>query len=432
MIYCGVSEKIITPQMGMSIPGYFEDRKMCGVLDDLYVRALILKGNGIYITVIACDIINLDRQDVLRIRKKVSEQTDIPVESIVVHATHTHTGGPTWKGFETKRNQAYLAFLISRACEAVKEAYIKLSPAKIGFATGKVSQISFIRRFFMKEGTVKTNPRFDDMDIIRPEGVPDETFTIAKITDLDEKPIAFWSNFGVHLDTIGGCEISADYAGVLSQKIKQEYGEHVVSLFCTGPCGNTNHRNIHDDSTLTEPNMREKIGNALFSKLLELEKKVDLNASPWLESHTRRFLVNLRKPNEEQLLWAKDVLSGELQTENNEMFDPRLFAQMILDCNARTDFVQEVEIMVQAIGDNLFIAWPGEMFVDFGMAIREDFPNKNIMIAELSNGTISCYVPTEDAFLYGGYETCISANLSTEVKCGTIIVKETRELLTQI
>ena len=124
--------------------------------------------------------------------------------------------------------------------------------------------VSFIRRFFMKDGSVRTNPG-NDPNVVREEGEPDNTLTVIRVEDLDGKLIAVVTNYGVHLDTVGGTKICADYPGVLSERIKESYGKDVVSLFLTGPCGNTNHINIKDPSSCA-PDRYRQIGNAMFEK----------------------------------------------------------------------------------------------------------------------------------------------------------------------
>lgn len=41
MINCGMCELDITPPIGSSLPGYFEDRKSTGIRDPLYAKALV-------------------------------------------------------------------------------------------------------------------------------------------------------------------------------------------------------------------------------------------------------------------------------------------------------------------------------------------------------------------------------------------------------
>jgi hypothetical protein len=50
------------------------------------------------------------------------------------------------------------------------------------------------------------------------------------------------------------------------------------------------------------------------------------------------------------------------------------------------------------------VGLPGEVFTELSMAIKEASPFKTTLVIECTN-TLLPYVPTEKAFLQGGYET---------------------------
>lgn len=429
MFYCGTAELCITPALGMSIPGYFEDRRVSGVKDDLFAKAIFLESGAQQAIVIACDTINLDREDVEAIRKKVCARLDLPEEAIIVHATHTHTGGPTWEGFSVLRDAAYLEKLTTAAAQAALQAYENRKIAKFGAKTGSVSDITFIRRFYRPDGSVVTNPHPDDLNITGTEGEPDETFTLFKITDEADQPIVFWSNFGLHLDTVAGTEISADYAGVLARKVHEHFGGNVMSLFMTGPCGNLNHLNRKNLKTYTDPNIKEEIGERIFAELLRLESEIQMDSDPYFETKTHTFTAKLRKPTEEETAYARAILSGEVQETASKMRDPKMFSKMLLAVAEYPYDETQIELSCLKIGNAHMVAWPGEIFCDFGMEIRSEHPGEDFMIAELSNGSAGCYIPTKEAFSRGGYEPDLVDPLSLSEDCGNIIVAETRKML---
>lgn len=431
MLKCGASEVKITPNLGMGIPGYFDDRRADGILDDLYAKALAVESDGECAIVIVCDTINLDRQDVLRMRKKISEKTGICPDRISISATHTHTGGPSWSGFESHREPEYLNRMISGAAEAAITAYESMRPAKIGFGIGELTGVSFIRRFFMKDGSVRTNPG-NDPDVVREEGEPDNTLTVARVEDMDGRLIATVTNYGVHLDTVGGTKICADYPGVLSERIKEAYGKDVVSLFLTGPCGNTNHINVKDPSSCA-PDRYRQIGDAMFEKVRVLLDGMNMESEAPVRVETKRLLVNLRRPTAEQLEWAKAAAEGRdtgMEKEgDNKMFATKLFAKEMLVLQERDLYAAELEIKLIRIGGSCIAAWPGEVFVDFGQTVRAAYPGKAIMIAELANGGAECYIPTREAYGRGGYEPRMTSGGNVEEGTGERIAEATLELL---
>ena len=65
----------------------------------------------------------------------------------------------------------------------------------------------------------------------------------------------------------------------------------------------------------------------------------------------------------------------------------------VLDVEARKGKPIEVEVQVVALGDDVaWVSLPGEIFVELGLAIKQDSPFPHTIIAELANGSIG-YIP---------------------------------------
>ena len=295
----------------------------------------------------------------------------------------------------------------------------------------------------MKDGRVKTNPGDMNPDIVKAVGKPDESFVVGKVTDENGKVLAFISNYGVHLDMVGGAKISADYPGYLASLIAEKYGDEVESVFFTGPCGNTNHANpLHISVNLkveadSELPAYKKTAYALFDALCEIEEKITLS-SDIKPIVSREFLsARLRVPSKEYVETAQRFLNGDdvcfegHNMENLDHMGRRHIALATLDAFKNPIKMIDVEVMTLVLGDNAIVAWPAEVFVEYGMVVRKRFADKNIIIGELSNGTIACYLPTEDAIEQGGYEPTITGATTPEPKIGKDMVNATIKLLEQ-
>ncbi|MBQ9985397.1 MAG: neutral/alkaline non-lysosomal ceramidase N-terminal domain-containing protein [Oscillospiraceae bacterium] len=442
MFKFGVAKRDITPLESMVIPGYFEKRFVKTILDPLYAKAMVFENDGAFAVAVVCDAINLYRDDVLRIRRGISEKTGIAEKYISVSATHTHTGGPTWDWNDAAdHDPLYLNMLVDAAVEAGAEAFEKREEAKIGFAKCEVPGYSFIRRFKMKNGRYLTNPGFGNPDIVEPCGTPDNSFIVGKVCNKDGKLLAFISNFGVHLDMMGGylndsSKVSADYAGYLAKLVKDKYGEDAESVFFTGPCGNTNHNDF------TKPMRPEsdvptyqRTAKALFEALCKLEEKIVLSddVKPVV---SREFLsARLRVPTKEYVETAQAILRGEnvkfmnYGIEAYNLKQRRHIALATMDAFNNPIKMIDVEVMTLTLGDSAIVTWPAEVFVEYGKAVREKFADKNIIIAELSNGSFGCYLPTEEAIEQGGYEPTITGATTPEPKIGTDMVSATIDML---
>jgi neutral ceramidase len=268
MIRCGMSETDITPQLGLPIPGYLNARFADGIKDNLYAKAAVFRRDDETAALISIDALDFEAEDVKRIRERVYEFTKIPEQNVMVCLTHTHTGGPVVNCFGTKRDEAYISFLIEKAAEAVASADSKLKPVKLGFGKGKAENIAFNRRYVMKDGSVKTNPGRKNPNVQKPAGPVDPDLTMMIITDTDDRPLGAVVNFACHLDTVGGNEFCADYPGELSRILKAVYGKDFCTLFLNGFSGNINHIDIHAESK-PDPYHYKKMGAVLAGEVIK-------------------------------------------------------------------------------------------------------------------------------------------------------------------
>ena len=75
------------------------------------------------------------------------------------------------------------------------------------------------------------------------------------------------------------------------------------------------------------------------------------------------------------------------------------------------------------MGDVAIATNPAELFVEYGLEIKEKSPFEVTMISELTNGYCG-YVPTEKAFAEGGYETHRTVFTSRLAKNGGQIIAD--------
>src|SRR5207249_8860225 len=103
--------------------------------------------------------------------------------------------------------------------------------------------LTFNRRYWMKNGKVAFNPGQLNPNIVRPAGPsdPDVGILLARASLSSSggegkgeeanstKPFAGATVFAMHSDTVGGTEYSADYAYFLQQTLRQRFGETFIS-----------------------------------------------------------------------------------------------------------------------------------------------------------------------------------------------------------
>jgi hypothetical protein len=279
---------------------------------------------------------------------------------------------------------------------AAADAYDRRKPAVIGWGAGHVDDVSFNRRYWMKDGTLRTNPGYSNPDIVRPAGPIDPLVHVIRIDDADGTPMGVFTNFACHPDTVGGTLYGGDYPAVLSRELKARLGSDVVSLFALGACGDINHC---DFSKERQSGVTERIGRRLAEEVLQVREKISLHASADAAAVRTFIEMELREPTAEELIHARSVVEG-----GTIVGPERFFADQILQVSRMSGGKVQLEIQAVRLGDFAYVGLPGEIFVELGLAIKQASPYAHTAVGALTNGSIYGYVCTAEAYEQGGYE----------------------------
>ena len=188
--------------MGIFVRGYFKPRYADGVLDDLELNVLALACGDSKVLLLSADNCALDKDTCAIYRSHISKHTGIPSECIFISSTHIHTGPKLFFACTDPMEKEYFHFLDGRMVDAAQFAIEDLKPARMGYGIGYAPNISFIRRFRMKDGSVRTNPGVDNPDILYPIGDVDERVNVLRFDQEDGDSLVL-VNFGVHPDVVG-------------------------------------------------------------------------------------------------------------------------------------------------------------------------------------------------------------------------------------
>lgn len=88
-------------------------------------------------------------------------------------------------------------------------------------------------------------------------------------------------------------------------------------------------------------------------------------------------------------------------------------------------------LQVISFGDCALVGIPAELFVEFGLDIKRKSIYKHTFIVELANDWVG-YVPTKQAFRYGGYQTWDAWSSKFAPDAGKLIVDRSLNLLNKI
>lgn len=360
-IGCGASR--ITPELGASMAGYFNERKATAIHDDLYAKAMIFNDGSVSAGLLCCDLICLHKDEVARIREIFSAKTGIKGENVMICATHTHTG-PRTRMFrmsaDDKVTPRWLEGLPEKAAQAAVEALDNLELCEIAGGISYEDRIAFNRRYRMKDGTVQTNPGHQNPNIIEPAGPIDPEVGVISFTRQDGSIKALYVNYACHLDNVGGTEISADYPGYLASRLQERLEDKPFVLYTNGACGDINHIDVRSPYSRKGHEHSRWMGETLAGDVCEALKDMTPLANEGLRAVSKTIQLPMRED-------VSDKAIGE------------------------------VEIQAIKVGDIGFVSSPSEYFVELQLDIKKRSPASRTFVSELANGWVG-YVPTKKAF----------------------------------
>lgn len=416
----GYSRICINPPYGAPIIGYYQSRFVKGIADNLYCRAVAFDDGENKAVVIALDICLFEKEYYDAMKRTIAATTGLAEEAIFINCSHTHTGPLVGKDFasEEESTKAYDEFLISSVRDAAIYAFNDLSEAKFEAAETEAKNISFVRRFSMKDGSVATNPGVNNENIDHPLGVPNETVKLIKIIRENNDNI-FMVNFGTHPDSVGGEYISADYMGHMCSILENALPD-TKCIFLLGVQGDVNHVNVHPtdaesrisvidfDNVPRSRQLAEHMGRILAGAVLSIcsvteEVKCDKISFATKMVNLPSNQENHRIPEMKKIYeYYEAGRADELPYEGMELTTVVAEASRILSLEHGPEFFTFTLSAIK-LGELVFAGIGGEPFTEIGNRICQNSPFKNTILCCLTNNS-GGYIPTSKAYDEGGYE----------------------------
>jgi len=404
----GTAVADITPRIGVSMPGYFTDRKASDILDPIKAKALVFEADGQSLALVVCDVIALVKEDTERAKQMAAELTGIPSENMMIAATHTHYGPATITVFNTPKDEQYCDFMCRRIADAIRLAQLRLEPVVFAHASGEVVGESFNRRWLMKDGRVVMNPGYLNPDRVKPMGPVDRELVLLAAMTPEGEPHAAVMNFALHY--VGGPydeKISADYFGAATRALARMWGRDFLALLANGCCGDINNCDF-DRRPPDYPHpfyQAQRVGDVVAAEAFKTWRRIwDWTDEATLGTANAYPVFQRRHPTEEQQKLMHELLAGPPQPANPQwMYANEWKRVMALPPE------WPVQIQAMRIGDLGIVGLPGEVFTEIGMAIKARSPFPRTMVVELANDWVG-YIPTDKALEEGSYETELGTN----------------------
>lgn len=431
----GFARSDITPAVGTPIPGYYSKRLMSGVLDPLEASAIAVSDGKKTALIIALDTISTDAKATKAITDAVSAATGLPAEAMFIHSSHTHTGGSTRHAVNSSVGitqadlpaiAAYTRLLAERTAKAAKTAVADLAPAEIAIGRTTLERHAFIRRYRMKDGSVRTNPGVGNPEVAGPIGTPDTTVQVVRFKRALPKKEIVVVNFQNHPDVIGGFKVSADWPGFVRRTVEAAL-EDVNCLFVNGAQGDTNH-------IIVDPRPGERMGDIFDPRdegvrycnsrnmgvmVAGAALTVWGRCAPVEAGAVNYAIRNVRtpsnRPKPEEMELARKYAKAHAEGRRHEIPAKDMeYTTLVADAARKIrlehgpDFLN-LPVSAVTVGDTLaFAGFPGEPFTEIGLRVKSGSPFRMTMVACTTNGS-NGYFPVKTAFDEGGYEARTSS-----------------------
>lgn len=442
-LQAGFSRVDITPMLGISLHGYYNVRLADGVLDPLQINTLALACGEKKTVLISMDHCGIGKSVADIYRKHISDVTGLPVEAVYIAATHTHTGPYIFHDSEDLLIQEYFQTVMRKLADAATLALHDLKPAKMGYGVGNAPGIAFMRRYRMKDGSVRTNPGVNNPDIVAPIGHVDERVNVLRFDRENDSLVLV--NFGNHPDVVGGCKISADWPGFVRATVEKTL-DNTKCVFFNGAQGDVNHVNVHPtggamngmfmdfDDVARGYDHARYMGRVLAAGVLQIYDKVQYVDVDQIQILQRMISVPANLPTPEELQEAHRINDLHNAGKDDQLPYAGMMLTTVVARAARMVRLEhgpesfEMPLSVIAIGNVAMVGIPGEPFSGVGWTLKST-EGWDMILPTCNTNAKEGYFPMLEAYQEGGYEAG-SSNFKAGV--AELIIAQAQDMLAEL
>lgn len=406
----GFARREITPPLDLAMDGYdAREGRAVGVLHPLFARACYLEDAGGAYFVLALEVLGVSVSLAQQVQMRVHAVTNVPPQSVMVCATHTHSGP---HGFSTYPNAGqleknFVEWTLECISELALEAQAAAARAQLTYSTSQTAGVAANR-----------------VD----SGIPvDERLHILSFThEKSDNLMGMIVNFACHPTVLGADNLyySGDLFGVAATEIEECLG--TVCLLTNGASADISTRFTRADQTHAEC---ARLGLQLSASVMRAIQATGspqsrlpaecTESNPLLKIAHRTLELPFReipsKVTAEGLLQGAErayeaaVARHALASEKRQLWTKVEGARHLLD-RAQASSAKGcciVQLTGLRVGLVVFVGIPGEVFSESFRAPREDSGIQMVPLG-LAGGYLG-YFPTQLAVERETYEALTSA-----------------------
>jgi neutral ceramidase len=234
-------------------------------------------------------------------------------------------------------------------------------------------------------------------------------------------------NYAMHLDTIGGTLISADYPYFLGRLLGRVRDPDMLTIFTAGTAGDIGGWDVRRPGPQFGYDEARRKGEVLGAAVIRAYTHLQPVSPTTVGALSSTIDIPVPKLTAEEVAAARALLATPLP-KNVDITLDRIDAIRKVAIAELPGSRLTAEIQVIAVGPIAFVGIPGELFVELGLEIQKQSPYPYTFIVAQPDDVMH-YIPTKLAFSQGGYET---ANSRIAPGGGELIAQKAVELLRQL
>jgi hypothetical protein len=401
VLRAGAARIEITPTQPVTLAGYASRTNLSqGVHDPLSARVAAFAQGERKLVLVSIDNLGFYNGTAEPLRRAILKACRLEPSELFLCAIHTHSAPALALDIEKghPNNIAYTKWLQGKLVEVVRSALDRLAPVKLGVGSGS-SPVGVNRREETQDGAGK--PRI----VLgrNPSAMTDREVQVLKVARADSgETVAVLFAYATHSTSLGPRNylVSGDIHGLAAQFLEKYLGTDVVTPEFAGASGNI------DPWVRVLPEFRTSNGwvpePVLMGTMLgeEVERVLEGIKDQATNGSIRTLFKTVELPGK-----------------------PRGAAQALVASRPAT-----FNITVGCIGDTAFVGLGGEVFNEFGKAIKSASPFRTTFVMTHCNGAAG-YMPTRPSYEEGGYEVQSS---SFAPGAGEQLVEEVTRLLREL
>lgn len=398
----------VTPPEGHPLCGGWIE-PVRGVDDPLKLTGIVLLGAGKPVVMASLDWTGL-RNDAYRIwRAALADAAHTTPEHVSLHSIHPHNA--PFADVEAQKKIAavngpplldlkFYDRVVKASAEALRKSLARTREfTHVGFGRGEVQEVASNRRVVGPDGKIKftrTSSTKSKEARDEPAGLIDPYLRTLSFWNGD-KPLAALHFYATHpMSYYGDGLVTPDFCGMARQK-RQDENPDVFQAYFTGCSGNVTAGKYNDGSKENRVILRDRIYDGMVAA--------------WKATQT--FPVTGWDWKVEPVTFAprkEPYFSAEVSKQDLE--NPKQTKARRNNAALQLAWLDRIHVPVEItslqFGQNVrTLHLPGEPFIEYQLLAQKVSGDIPVCVAGYGDGGIG-YIPTEAAFLQGGYEPTVA------------------------